>query len=160
MTATGSAAGSEMRAEEPATASLERLGELDLAGWQSLLDRHAEMFSGMAPGSRIALMAADDFDEPAAAMLVWEATAQGMRVDYRPFPGFPAVEVDLLFLADDDTLRHLHDGANPAPFREMKTKVRRREILLYIVHPRDELIERGYEDFLDSLGLVFMGACR
>ncbi len=137
-----------------------RLADLDVPGWQSLLDRHPAIFLGMKPGSRVGLMAKDDFDVPSAMMLVWEATEQGMRARYQPFPGFDQVELDLLFIADDPSIARLHNRANPQPFAEMRAKVRRREILLYVVKPRSELLERGYEEFLDGLGLVFMGACR
>ncbi len=141
-------------------ATAERPGALDIAGWQALLDRHSEIFAGILPGSRIGLLPEEDFESPSAMMLVWEATGNGMVTDYRPFPGFEKVEVDLLFIADGETLRRLHDRANPAPLADLKHKVRRRETLLYVVKPRATLQELGYEEFLDSLGLIFMGACR
>ncbi|KAB2882104.1 MAG: hypothetical protein F9K38_08530 [Pseudorhodoplanes sp.] len=118
------------------------------------------IFLGMQPGSRVGLMSKDDFDPPAATMVVWEATGAAMQAKYESFPGFDQVRVDLLFIADDATIRRLHDAANPTPFAEIKTKVRRRDILLYVVKPRQDLLNCGYEEFLDSLGLVFMGTCR
>jgi hypothetical protein len=137
-----------------------RLIDLDLAGWQSVLDRHPMLFLGMQSGARIGLMSKDDFDPPSAAMVVWEATDEAMQAKYEPFPGFDQVRIDLLFIADDATIRRIHDSANPTPFVEIRSKVRRRDILLYVVKPRQELLDRGYEEFLDSLGLVFMGTCR
>jgi hypothetical protein len=137
-----------------------RLAELDLAGWQSLLDRHPAIFRGLRAGARIGLLAKDDFDLADATMMVWEAEEGGMRAKHEKFPGFDHVAIDLLFIPDDATAVRLHDRATARPFAEMKTKMRRREILLYIVKSRRELLEWGYEDFLDSLGLVFMGACR
>ena len=134
--------------------------QLDMAGWQALLDRHASLFAGLLAGSRIGLLPEEDFDSPAAMMLVWEASERGMVAAYRPFPGFDAVQVDLLFIPDHATLRRLHDQANPSPFADMKRKVRRRETLLYVVKPRAALLDLGYEEFLDSLGLTFIGACR
>ncbi len=137
-----------------------QLTELDIAGWQSLLDRNPDIFCGMEPGSKVGLLTQDDFEPPNATMLVWESTTKGMQAYYRSFPGFETVEIDLLFIADDPAIRRIYDDSNPAPFADLKTKVRRRDILLYIVKPRAQLIERGYENFLDSLGLTFMGACR
>jgi hypothetical protein len=137
-----------------------KLAALDLAGWQSLLDRHPAVFRGLVAGARIGLLAKDDFDLPDATMVVWEAEEAAMRAKHERFPGFDRVALDLLFIPDDATAARLHDRATARPFAEMKTKVRRREILLYIVKPRRELLDWGYEDFLDSLGLVFMGACR
>ncbi len=134
--------------------------QLDPAECQALLDRHAPLFAGIKAGARIGLLPEENFDSTAAAMLVWEATEQGMVAAYRRFPGFDAVEVDLLFIPDHETLRRLHDPANPLPFADLKRKVRRRETLLYVVKPRAGLLDLGYEEFLDSLGLTFMGACR
>ena len=102
----------------------------------------------------------EDFESPGAMMLVWEATEQGMVASYRSFSGFDTVEVDLLFIPNNETLRQLHDRTNLSPFVDMKRKVRRRETLLYVVKPRASLLELGYEEFLDSLGLTFVGACR
>ncbi len=133
---------------------------LDLAGWQTLLDRHESLFAGMLAGARIGLLPEEDFDSTAAMMLVWEATGQGMVATYRPFSGFDTVEVDLLFIPNNETLRRLHDRANPSAFADMKRMVRRRETLLYVVKPRASLLDLGYAEFLDSLGLTFMGACR
>ena len=139
---------------------IQQIDRLDLNGWQSLLDRNAEVFHGIEPGRRLGVVSKDDFEPPAAMMLVWQATGQGMRASYEPFPGFERVAIDLLFVMDDATIRRLHDVATPAPFTEIKSKLRRRDILLYVVKPRDALIEAGYEDFLDSLGLAVLGTCR
>jgi hypothetical protein len=138
----------------------QELLQLDVSGWQALLDRHESLFAGLLTGSRIGLLPEEDFESPAAMMLVWEATEQGMVASYQPFSGFDTVEVDLLFVPNNETLRQLHDRTNPSPFVNMKRKVRRRETLLYVVKPRASLLELGYEEFLDSLGLTFVGACR
>jgi hypothetical protein len=95
-----------------------------------------------------------------ATMLVWEATAGAMRARHERFPGFDEVAIDLLLIADEATLRDIHDAGNPDPFAQIKAKVRRRDILLFVVKPKHELIACGYSEVLDSLGLVFMGTCR
>ena len=136
------------------------ISTLDLNGWQTLLDGNPEIFHGLMPGARIGLLSKDDFEPPQATMLVWQVNVDGMQASYEPFPGFEQVLIDLLFIADEDVIRRLHSGHAPEPFAEIKAKVRRRDIILYVVKPRDELIACGYEDFLDSLGLAFMGACR
>ena len=138
----------------------QELLQLDVSGWQALLDRYESLFAGLLTGSRIGLLPEEDFESPGAMMLVWEATEQGMVASYRSFSGFDTVEVDLLFIPNNETLRQLHDRTNPSPFVDMKRKVRRRETLLYVVKPRASLLELGYEEFLDSLGLTFVGACR
>ena len=138
----------------------QELLQLDVSGWQALLGRYESLFAGLLTGSRIGLLPEEDFESPGAMILVWEATEQGMVASYRSFSGFDTVEVDLLFIPNNETLRQLHDRTNPSPFVDMKRKVRRRETLLYVVKPRASLLELGYEEFLDSLGLTFVGACR
>lgn len=132
----------------------------DLAGWQSLLDRQADAFAGLVPGAAIGLLAEDDAETPGAPMIVWEQTAAGMRAAARAYPGFEGLALDLLFIGDRATLARLADPATPEPLRLMREKARRRDLLLYVVRPRDALSERGYDDFLERLGLVVMGACR
>jgi len=140
--------------------STDQITQLELAGWQALLIRHKDIFRGMLPGARVGFLSKDSFEPPSAIMIVWEAGTHGMEARYEPFPGFETVKIDLLFIADNDVIRRLHDPDTPTPFAEIKRKARHRDILLYVVRPRDELLECGYEDFIDSLGLSFMGACR
>ena len=136
-----------------------QINQLDLGGWQTLLDRNAELFQDIQAGARIGVLSKDDF-EPPATMVVWEATEQGMRAGYEPFPGFEQVKIDLLFIADETTILGMHDPSAGVPFRQIKTKLRRRDILLYVVKPHHALIDSGYENFLDSLGLPVLGTCR
>ena len=138
----------------------QRLIDLDLLGWQAVLNRNAPVFSDIRPGSRIGLMSKDDFEPPDATMLVWEATENAMQTKYESFPGFDEVKIDLLLIADDATIYDIHDPANPNPLAEIKAKVRRRDIMLFVVKPWHELLDCGYSEFLDSLGLVYMGTCR
>ncbi|MGA7454606.1 MAG: hypothetical protein WBW73_26260 [Rhodoplanes sp.] len=56
-----------------------------------MLDRNTELFQEMQAGARIGVLSKDDF-EPTATMVVWEATEQGMRAGYEPFPGFEEVK--------------------------------------------------------------------
>ena len=93
-------------------------------------------------------------------MVVWEVTEHGVRAGYESFPGFERVMIDLLFIADETTILGLLDPGAGDPFRQMKTKLRRRDILLYVVKPHHALINSGYEHFLDSLGLPVLGTCR
>ncbi len=86
-----------------------QLTDLNISGWQSLLDRYPEIFHGMEPGSKVGLLTKDDFEPPKATMLVWESTQKGMQARYNPFPGFESVDIDLLFIADDPTVRRLYD---------------------------------------------------
>lgn len=155
MTATASAAGCEVG---PA-ARMGQIDQRDLGAWQRLLDANADVFDGIAAGARVGLLAKDEF-EPPATMVVWEATGHGMQARYESFPGFERVSIDLLFIADEATILGMHDPAAGAPFRQIRKKLRRRDILVYVVKPRAALLDAGYENFLESLGLPVLGTCR
>lgn len=136
-----------------------QIDQLEIGGWQTLLDRNAEVFQDMQAGARIGVLSKDEFEAP-AIMVVWEATEQGMRASYEPFPGFEQVKTDLLFIADEATILGMQDPVADAPFKQIKTKLRRRDILLYVIKPHRALLESGYENFLESLGLPVLGTCR
>ena len=46
------------------------------------------------------------------------------------------------------------------PLSTIKKMIRRGSILFFVMKTKYQLQDAGYEDFLDTLGLAFLGACR
>jgi len=132
----------------------------DLNTWQAMLDRQQEVFSGMLRGARIGIIPKEEFDSLEGKILAWEAQDGRMLADYRPFTGFRNTDVDLLFVADDEAMVTLYEKAGDNAFSQMKELIRRGTILFYVLKTKSELLDMGYEEFLDALGLAFLGACR
>jgi len=146
----------------------------ELPAWQQMLDRHRELFCDMAPGSRIGLMRRDgthagrraaarfatDADAPAATLLTWECGEQGMRAGYAPCRHPRELRLDLLLVADDEALETIGGHIEGDALAVLKGLIRRGNVLFYVMRTKQELQDAGYEDFLDSLGLAFLGACR
>jgi hypothetical protein len=144
----------------------------DLAAWQQMLERHEELFCDMVPGSCIGIIpksaasllpgrrgVAPEAAGPAdLTMLAWQNGRSGMLASYRSWRGPGAAGVDLLLVADDEALEAMH--GHPAAFELMKKLIRRGNILFYVMRTKQQLQDAGYEDFLESLGLAFLGACR
>jgi hypothetical protein len=145
----------------------------DLSRWQAMLDRHADLFSGMEPGSAIgfvprarsgilpgkhagALKGALGEGE----MMTWEVDAQGMRAGLRRYTGFEGIGVDLLFVADDEGLAAMDDAVGGDALSIIKRLIRAGRVMFYVMKTKYELQDAGYEEFLDTLGLAFLGACR
>jgi hypothetical protein len=42
----------------------------------------------------------------------------------------------------------------------MKRQIRAGNIMFFVMRTKYELQDAGYEEFLDTLGLAFLGACR
>ena len=132
----------------------------DEAGWQALLGRHAGPFDDWVEGGAVGIVPRAAADGGDGEMLAWVRRAGAMRVERRPFRGFADCGVAVLFVAEPGALvavhGHLHDNA----LGQMKLQLRQGGMLLYVLAPKAQLLDDGYEDFLETLGLAFMGACR
>jgi hypothetical protein len=148
-------------------------GFAPLPAWQAMLDRHALLFAEMLPGSAVgfvarsgsgiqpgkhlaALMAAGGEVE----VLTWTMDGTTMRAGRRRCQGYQGLGVDLLFVADDDALAAMHDAIGGETLSIIKRQIRQGSMLFFVMRTKHELQDLGYEDFLDSLGLAFLGACR
>jgi hypothetical protein len=148
----------------------------DVAGWQRMLDRHGELFTELAPGARIGLLAREAtgfapgrqpvgwrdarFAGDGALLLVWQAADGRMLARNERVAGFADAHADFLLLADAASLAEAHAALEGDALGRLKRRIRRGDIMLCTFRTRAQLADSGYEDFLDSLGLAFMGACR
>lgn len=145
----------------------------EIEDWQAMLDRQVELFaemvtgssvaivpregSGIQPGKHVAgLMAAGGSGE----MLRWEVTAGGVKAALVPYRGFQQAKVDLLFVAEAEALDKLRGNIGDETLPLMKRMIRAGSIMFFVMRTKYELQDAGYEEFLDSLGLAFLGACR
>lgn len=149
----------------------DRFGEL--LAWQAMLDRHAELFSEMNPGSRVGFVArADSGMRPgkhvagaiassgSGQMLAWERQGDGMRACIEIFGGIKDARVDLLFVAEEEALAATRESLAGETLNVVKRLIRKGGIMFYVMKDKYQLQDAGYEEFLDSLGLAFLGACR
>ncbi|MDX1374238.1 MAG: hypothetical protein R3357_01670 [Burkholderiales bacterium] len=138
--------------------------------WQPVLDAHVALFEPLAPGASVALVPRWRLDadgkrranvmpktEP-VPMLLWLREAQAMRVRESIFGGLASLGSDLLFIAEDGALEAALE--HERPLSELKRLLRRNRVLFMVLRTRDELRERGWSEFLEALGLPFLGTCR
>jgi len=145
----------------------------DLPAWQSMLERHGPLFSELVPGSSVGFVArAGSGIQPgkhvagvmnaggSGQMLTWAMADDGMRANIRDYAGFQDASVDLLFVADEDGLAAMRDALAGETLSIIKRQIRKGSIMFFVMKTKYQLQDAGYEDFLDSLGLAFLGACR
>jgi len=145
----------------------------DLPAWQSMLERHAPLFSELVPGSSVGFVPrAGSGIQPgkhvagvmnaggSGQMLTWAMGDDGMRADIRDYAGFQDARVDLLFVADEDGLAAMREALAGETLSIIKRQIRKGSIMFFVMKTKYQLQDAGYEDFLDSLGLAFLGACR
>jgi hypothetical protein len=83
-----------------------------------------------------------------------------MRAEMVPYRGFQDAKVDLLFVADAEALDRLRYNIGDDTLSLMKRQIRAGNIMFFVMRTKYELQDAGYEEFLDTLGLAFLGACR
>lgn len=141
--------------------------------WQAMLDRHGELFTDMVPGSAVGFVPrAGSGIQPGkhvaglvdcgsdVEMMRWTVDGKGMVASVQPYPGFQDAQVDLLFVADDVALTVMHASLDGDTLSSIKRLIRQGNIMFFVLRTKFELQDAGYEEFLDTLGLAFLGACR
>lgn len=141
--------------------------------WQAMLDRHATLFSELSPGSAVGFVPrAGSGIHPGkhvagvmtaageGEMLIWAMEGDTMRANLRRYTGFQDARVDLLFVADEEGLDAMREALNGETLSTIKRQIRKGTIMFFVMKTKFQLQDAGYEDFLDSLGLAFLGACR
>jgi hypothetical protein len=143
----------------------------NLPAWQRLVDGYAPLFAPLADGAGIGLAprffadasgarrAAAMPTTPPLPMLEWRMRDGCLRAQSATYRGLDGVGVDLLFLAGDGALEAVLARAEH-PLGEMKRQLRAARIQFFVLRTKRELADLGYEDFVEALGLPFLGACR
>ena len=145
----------------------------DLPDWQAMLERHAPLLSELVPGSAVGFVPrAGSGIHPGkhvagvmkaggeGQMLTWTMESERMRASIRHYSGFQDAGVDLLFVADEAGLDAMREALDGETLSIIKRQIRRGAIMFFVMKTKYQLQDAGYEDFLDSLGLAFLGACR
>lgn len=145
----------------------------DISDWQAMLDRHAPLFSELVTGSAVGFVPrAGSGIQPgkhvagvlnaggSGEMLTWAMDGAVMRAGIRSYSGFQDAGVDLLFVADEGGLQAMRDAVGGETLSIVKRQIRSGAVMFFVMKTKYQLQDAGYEDFLDSLGLAFLGACR
>lgn len=143
----------------------------DVRAWQRLIDDYAALFASLAEGAGVGLAprffadaagarrAAAMPSTPPLPMLEWRKRDGQMHARAGTYRGLDGLGVDLLFLAGDGALEAVLACAEH-PLGEMKRQLRAARIQFFVLRTKRELADLGYEDFVEALGLPFLGACR
>jgi hypothetical protein len=143
----------------------------DLAAWQRVIDGYAPLFEPLATGAAVGVVSRFFVDAngtrrsaampstPALPMLEWRKRDDCMCAQPGTYRGLEGLGVDLLFLAGDGALEAVL-AREEHPLGEMKRQLRAARIQFFVLRTKHELRALGYEDFVEALGLPFLGACR
>jgi len=130
------------------------------AAWQRVLDRHADLFEEIEEGASVAVVPRSvvaPVCDP-APMLLWVREPDGMTARSAEFSGFKTLASDLLLVTNDGTLETAL--SRDEPLAEIKRQLRAGGMMFMVLRRKDELRSHGWEDFLEWLGMPFLGTCR
>ncbi|NQV55078.1 MAG: hypothetical protein HQ503_04405 [Rhodospirillales bacterium] len=131
--------------------------------WAEMLDRCAAAFTSIAPGGRIGVVANNNLATPISKlggeMMVWTTQENGVAVSTQPF-ALAGTNTDLLFMVDGETLDALKGASADNLAKRLSSRSKRGKMMLYFMIGRDDLEDAGYFEFLESVGLSFLGPCR
>jgi hypothetical protein len=138
--------------------------------WQPVLDAHVGLFEPLVINASVALVPRWRVDAQGERranvmpktdplpMQLWLREPQAMRVRDGIFTGLASLASDVLLVTEDGALEAAL--AHERPLSELKRLLRRNQVLFMVLRTRDELRERGWTEFLEALGLPFLGTCR
>lgn len=144
----------------------------NIAPWQAMLDRHQELFLDMVPGSRIGFVSREASGilpgkhlegvklATEVPMLAWQLENGSMSARIERFAGMASTKVDILLVADEEAMATMLGELEGDTLTVIKRLIRRGRMMFFVFKNKAQLQDAGYEDFLDSLGLAFLGACR
>ncbi|WP_159051731.1 hypothetical protein [Thauera aromatica] len=124
--------------------------------WRLAAENRADLFQALDPGARIGLVARGSPEK----MLVWESSDHAVEAKDMPFKGYGAAEVDILLAADNDALEKIVVATEGPLFEVLRAGIRSGSVVCYMLRRRCDLETKGYDEILEALGFVFMGACR
>lgn len=130
------------------------------AAWQGMLDRCGPSFSSLRSGSRIGIARRSELARDDAAIVVWEARRGRLYAAREPFRGYGDRSLDVMLVGDDEAVHDVAENLGSDGLLALKEQVRRGGFVCFVMRAQCDLVEAGYEDVLQSMGVVFMGACR
>ena len=130
------------------------------AAWQGMLDGHGAAFGNLRSGSRIGIGRRSDLARDDASIVVWEARRGRLYAERKPFAGYGDRSLDIMLVGDDKAVDEIAEALEQDGLPALKEQVRQGGFVCFLMRAQCDLVEAGYEDVLQSMGIVFMGACR
>lgn len=132
---------------------------LDTGPWQEYLNRQRDVFSKIKDGGKMGILPKNDLDARGSRLLMWTVRDGQVAVHNQPFRGFRECGADLLFVADPPALERIYRELKNDVLAELRKQIRSGGVVFFVLKTRDELLEMGYEDLIESIGIPWIGTC-
>lgn len=129
-----------------------RVSSVSLAPWQAILERHRGLFDQLDARASIGIAGFGD-----DTMVVCRSIeGGGWRASTERFLGVGKVAVDLLVVLDQQAARKVEDGAENDMLSVLRRNVRLGRAICYCRSSHETLMELGFAEMMDELGMAEM----
>lgn len=132
---------------------------LEAGPWQEHLNRLGEVFKKIGDGGCIGILPKGEPEAGESRMIMLTVRGGRVTIDSPPFRGFRECGADLLFVADPHSLAKIHGELARDPLAELKRQIRFGGVVFFVLKARDDLIEMGFEDLIEAVGIPWIGTC-
>lgn len=130
------------------------------ASWQPVFDLYDNLFETLEDGRSLAMLDKATWDAGRGEALHGRLEGGRMQALSAAWEGAAKTNADMLFVGLRDSLAQLDATQPDQRMSLLKDSIHKGDVLFFVMKTKCTLIDAGWEDFLDSLGLAFMGACR
>lgn len=132
---------------------------LDTGTWQKFISRKKQVFSKIKDGGKIGILPQNDPGAGEDLLLLWTVREGKVTVHNQPFRGFRESGADLLFVAEPSALERIYRELKNDPLAELKRQIRLGGVVFFVLKTGDELLDMGYEELIDEIGIPWIGTC-
>ncbi len=130
----------------------------DTLSWQEYLEQN-QILAKIKNGARIGILPKNNFGTEGEYLLVWEVKEGRINVFTETFKGFRYSGVEIIFLAEEQVLEKMYQALSNDILSEIKNQIRLGNIICYIMKNRQELIDMGFEELIEYIGIPSIGTC-
>jgi len=131
----------------------------DIETWRICLNINKEIFSEIKINGKIGILPRNSDGSEGSTIQVWEILEDSIRVSLQPFLGFRDASADLIFLLESSALEEIYRHLKNELLIGLRKQIRHGKALLFLMKGRDYLIDMGYEELIEYLGIPCLGTC-
>ncbi|MFZ5634037.1 MAG: hypothetical protein ACOY40_14440 [Bacillota bacterium] len=132
---------------------------LDVNAWREFPERNRHVFANIKDGARMGILPRTGPGGEGSTLLVWTVREGKVITGSRPFKGFRESGADLLFVAEPASLERIYKELKNDPLAELKKQIRTGGVVFFVLKTREELLDMGYEELIEAIGIPWLGTC-
>lgn len=127
--------------------------------WRKWISYNGNLFDLLSPSAKIGFLVKEIFESTQWEVIILKKEEKELIIEDMNFTGLRSLPVDILFIAPNEILKKISEIKDSNNYNTFYQLLRRKEVLFFTLVTTSALEEKGYIDFLESIGLEFLGTC-